>query len=80
MTTVYMLQRVFRTPNINPYSTYKMALLCVLCIFLDAQFISAGANTVHDLYLYLARSEVVSVSLYSQMMFLVTVQVTLLNN
>ena len=33
-------------PNINPYSsTYKMALLCVLYILLDAQFILAGANT-----------------------------------
>ena len=42
-----LLQRVFRspqTPNINPYySAHKMALLYVLCILLDAQFI--GANT-----------------------------------
>ena len=40
-------QRVFRSPqapNINPYSTYKKALLCVLYILPDAQFISAGAN------------------------------------
>ena len=35
-------------PNINPYSTYKMALLCVLCILQDAQFISAGANSGHN--------------------------------
>ena len=41
-------QRVSRspqTPNINPYSTYKMALLSVLYILADAQFILAGANT-----------------------------------
>ena len=31
--------------HIYSYSTYKMALLCVLYILLDAQFISAGANT-----------------------------------
>ena len=44
-------QGVFRcpqTPNINPYSTYKMALLCVLYILQDAQFISAGANSALD--------------------------------
>ena len=43
------LQRVFKspqTPNINTYSLYNMALLCVLYIILNAQFISAGANTV----------------------------------
>ena len=43
-------QRVFRSPQmpiINPYySTYKMALLCVLYILQDAQFISAGANII----------------------------------
>ena len=42
-------QRVSRspqTPNINQYSTYKMALLSVLYIIEDAQFILAGANTV----------------------------------
>ena len=43
-----LLQRVSRsdspqTPNINPYySTYKMALLCVSYILLDAQFSSAS--------------------------------------
>ena len=43
-----LLQWVFRspqTPNINTYSTYKMALLCVLYILLDVKFISAGANS-----------------------------------
>ena len=43
-----LLQRVFmspQTPNISPYSTYEMALLNILCILVDAQFISAGANT-----------------------------------
>ena len=34
-----------QTPNTNPYSTYKMAPLCVLYILLDDQFILAGANT-----------------------------------
>ena len=37
-----------QTPNINPYSTYKMALLCVLYILQDAQFISAGANSLQN--------------------------------
>ena len=44
-------QRVFRspqTPNIIPYSTFKMALLCVLYILQDAQFISAGANSATE--------------------------------
>ena len=35
-------------PNINPYSTYKMALLSVLYILVDAYFILAGANTGLD--------------------------------
>ena len=46
----HTLQRVFvspQMPNINPYSTYKMALLCVLYILQDTQFILAGANTIH---------------------------------
>ena len=44
-----VLQRVFRsprTPNINPHSKYKLALLCVLYILVGNQFISVRANTV----------------------------------
>ena len=46
--TYCLPQRVSRSPptsNIIPYSTYKMALLSVLYILVDAQFILAGANT-----------------------------------
>ena len=40
-------------PNINPYSTYKMALLSVLYILADAQFILVGANTAQGgTYMY----------------------------
>ena len=45
-------QEVFshpQTPNINPYSTYKMARLCILYILLDAQFNQAGVNTEGDM-------------------------------
>ena len=52
-------QRVSRspqTPNINPYSTYKMALLSVLYILADAQFILAGANTGYEVRLFLSSS------------------------
>ena len=48
-------QGVFRcpqTPNINPYSTYKMALLCVLYILQDAQFLSAEANSGFDVCIH----------------------------
>ena len=43
-----LLQRVSRcpqTPRILPYSAYKIAVLCVLYIYLDAQLILPGANT-----------------------------------